>query len=1269
MRNSRRRLFSWILLIVTPVFASHVQAAGEQRSQVTAVQRPVAAHPAVAAHPEVAARESSSGAERLYTEYTRMPLRFERADRSNRAYDFIARGAGYAMFLSGGDATIVLGSQAATAPDVIRIALVGGQEWAGATGRHEFPGRANYFIGSDGREWRTDVPSYREVEYRSVYRGIDLVYYGSQHQLEYDFVVAPGARPSDIAFTVDGAERLSLDCDGNLVISTKTGELVHHAPVIYQKKDAVRQPVRGRYVIRRNGLVGFEVGNYDRRRPLVIDPVLSYSTYLGGSNQERSSGVAVDSAGAIVIVGETFSPDFPAPGVRSRLGDVFVAKLNPATSELDYVTYLGGNDYDTSHAMKLDAAGYVYVAGETFSFDFPTTPGAFQSLRSGFSDSFVVKLNPSGGMVYSTYLGGSNPDRAEGLAVDSTGRVHVAGWTASGDFPTAHPLQDSLGGDPVLRSTDGGITWTGFSTGLRVGYVNSFAIDPANPATIYAAADSGAFKSTNGGAAWTRAGEAITWPVKQLAIDGNTMFAATAVGVFRSQDGGNSWSGPSVSGDATSIAVIPGSPSTVYAGFGSNGFPPGVFVSTDGGDTWTETGVSSPVVAMSVSGNTVHVATQTGVVTNSGAGWSPETRLSWTMLCITADPSNPAVAYAAAFDGLFRTVNGGADWTPVFEFAGSLVMAVAISPSNPSRVYVVTFTNLMYSDDGGQIWDFGDAPNQTVFSIAVDPQTPTTLYLGTALGSDAFIATLSPDGSSLEYATYFGGSSSDDATDLALDANGNRYITGTTQSTDLPVLNALQPAAGGLMDVFVAKIGADGSLAYATYLAGFGSDYASKIAVDTSGQAHVAGLTLSTNFPVVNAFQPTMGGGFSDAFVSVLNPAGNGLVFSTFLGGNRMENDNTQSVGPSLAVTADGTTYVAGSTMSANFPRTADAIQSVYAGGIDDGYVAKIAPTGQLLFSTLIGGAGIDNVSAIAVDGLDTVVITGYTDSANWPVNNAFQPYGGSEDAFIARIALAASDSTLPTTSIALSGTPGLAGWYRSPVQVTLSASDGSDGSGVRQIAYRVNGGPLQTYGGPFVIAAQGMTTISAEATDNANNVETPPASASFMIDSIAPAISIASPQTRDYVHSDRVAVSFLVTDALSGVAGTPSAALDGVTMSGDTINLLTLSLGPHALTVAAQDVAGNPSTQSVSFRVVATFDSLLASLDAFAAQMNGPAYNNLRAKLTDAREAFRRGNITTARNKLGEVIDYCQRQSGQTISVVAASSLIADAQYVLGTL
>lgn len=220
MRNFRVRTFSWIAIIVTPVFASQVQASNEQRSRVTNAQRPVAA------------RASSAGAARPYTEYARMPLRFERAARlANGAYDFIARGAGYAMFLAGGDATVVLGSETAATPDVIRIRLVGGHEPADARGRHELRGRANYFIGSDRSEWRTGVPSYRQIEYQSVYHGIDLVYHGSQQELEYDFVVRPGARPSDIAFTVEGAERLSLDRAGNLVISTKAGELVHHAPI------------------------------------------------------------------------------------------------------------------------------------------------------------------------------------------------------------------------------------------------------------------------------------------------------------------------------------------------------------------------------------------------------------------------------------------------------------------------------------------------------------------------------------------------------------------------------------------------------------------------------------------------------------------------------------------------------------------------------------------------------------------------------------------------------------------------------------------------------------------------------------------------------------------------------------------------------------------------------------------------------------------------------------------------------------------------------
>jgi hypothetical protein len=221
----------------------------------------------------------------------------------------------------------------------------------------------------------------------------------------------------------------------------------------------------------------------------------------------------------------------------------------------------------------------------------------------------------------------------------------------------------------------------------------------------------------------------------------------------------------------------------------------------------------------------------------------------------------------------------------------------------------------------------------------------------------------------------------------------------------------------------------------------------------------------------------------------------------------------------------------------------------------------------------------------------------------------------------------------------------------------------------VRLIQYRVNNGPLETYTRPFTISQEGSTFVLAQATDNAGNVETPLPAAHIRVDTLAPAINITAPKARDYLHSDTLTAAFSVTDSGSGVSGAAIATLDGSVWTGNSVALLTLPLGPHTLAVSAVDVAGNPSQASVTFHVVATVDSMMASVNAFAAQMENSAYNNLTAKLTDASEALRRDNVKAARNKLEEVLNYCTRESGRAMTAGAASSLSADAAYVLGTL
>src|SRR5439155_446811 len=300
----------------------------------------------------------------------------------------------------------------------LRMTFLGANPDARVTGREELPGKANYFIGNDPAGWRTNVPTYARVRYEDLYPGIDLVYYGNQRQLEYDFVVRPSADPRRIELGFQGAQRLEVDPQGDLVLHTAAVAIRQHKPIIYQEVAGRRVEIPGGYVLRDGQRVGFHVAAYDTSLPLIIDPSLSYSTYLGGDGFDEGRGIAVDATGHAYVTGFTDSTNFPTTtGVFQTTfaegsGDAFVTQLNPAGSALVYSTYLGGSGFDTGLGLALGAGGTAYVTGNTDSADFPTTAGVFQTASGGGNDAFVTKLNSTGSapLVYSTYLGGTGFD-------------------------------------------------------------------------------------------------------------------------------------------------------------------------------------------------------------------------------------------------------------------------------------------------------------------------------------------------------------------------------------------------------------------------------------------------------------------------------------------------------------------------------------------------------------------------------------------------------------------------------------------------------------------------------------------------------------------------------------------------------------------------------------------------------------------------------------------------------------------------------------------
>ncbi|MBI2829078.1 MAG: SBBP repeat-containing protein, partial [Acidobacteria bacterium] len=400
--------------------------------------------------------------------------------------------------------------------------------------------------------------SYARVRYESVYPGVDLVYYGNQRQLEYDFVVAPGADPGAIKLAFEGARSIERDASGNLILRTAGGDLRMHKPVVYQEVGGVKRLIPGRYVVASKQQVGFHVAAYDRSKPLVIDPVLVYSTFLGGSGNDFGFRIAVDSAGNAYVTGGTDSTNFPGPGgiaapklgssAKGAGGDVFVTKLNPAGTALVYSTYLGGSGNDGGIGIAVDSAGNAYVTGTTNSADFPTTLGAFDVTFNGVQDVFVTKLNPAGSaLVYSTYLGGSGFERPNGIAVDSAGNAYVMGRTTStistnpllnfpttaGAFQTIAPGGDAFNPQDVfvtkLNPAGSALVYSTFLGGNRNDEGVGMAVDSAGNAYVTGFTTSTNFPTTAGAFAGTLGGPQDAF-VTKLDAAGSDLVYSTYLG-------------------------------------------------------------------------------------------------------------------------------------------------------------------------------------------------------------------------------------------------------------------------------------------------------------------------------------------------------------------------------------------------------------------------------------------------------------------------------------------------------------------------------------------------------------------------------------------------------------------------------------------------------------------------------------------------------------------------------------------------------------------
>jgi hypothetical protein len=439
------------------------------------------------------------------------PLSFEPNVGQAGGADFIAHGAGYALVLANGNLSLGLKSAAAPSStgvsELLQWHLTGANPAASAQAVDKLAAVSNYLIGNDRSQWHTNVPTYGKVQYPGVYPGIDLAYYGNQGELEYDFIVNPGAHSGAIRLGVQGAESLTLDAAGDLLLHTGGGDVLQKAPVAYQEVAGARRAVAARFVLQDNRTVGLAVGAYDASLPLVIDPVVQYSTYLGGAGTDVGTAIAMDSAGNAYVTGYTNSTNFPTAAAFQAANagndDAFVAKFN-AAGALVYSTYLGGAGIDHGNAIAVDSAGSAYVTGYTASTNFPTANPFQAAYGGGAADAFVTKLNPAGnGLVYSTYLGGADVDVGNGIAVDSAGSAYITGQTGSTDFPTANPFQAAFGGGirdsfvTKLNPAGHGLTYSTYLGGAGNDFGQGIAVDSAGSAYVTGYTNSTNFPTAN----------------------------------------------------------------------------------------------------------------------------------------------------------------------------------------------------------------------------------------------------------------------------------------------------------------------------------------------------------------------------------------------------------------------------------------------------------------------------------------------------------------------------------------------------------------------------------------------------------------------------------------------------------------------------------------------------------------------------------------------------------------------------------------------------
>lgn len=658
---------------------------------------------------------------------------------------FLSRGDGYTLFLTQEEAVLSLRQKQDQQPAIVRMKLAGANRNPEAVGEEKLPAKVNYFSGRDRTGWTSNIATYAKVKYREVYPGVDMVYYGNQRQLEYDFIVAPNRDPRQIRLNFSGIRNLALDNTGALLMETAEGQIRQQPPVAYQEFDGRRQPVTAAYVLKSQQEVGFELGNYDPQRTLVIDPIIDYSTYLGGSGQDMGNDIAVDANGLIYVTGWTASLNFPVEdaikGTLTGTVDAFISVINPSlgVNSLVSSTYWGqssGFGNTEGRAIAINSENHVLVAGITTAHTFPTTPGSLQPTYQSLSgtNGFLSKFDLSTGtLLYSTYLMGAGSDEPSDLAVDVKDRVYVAGRTTSTNFPITPSSAYQIN-----------------NAGIFDGFVMKLIPRGSTYALRYS----------------TYLGGHSTDSASNIAVDSNENVYLT--GSTQSND-------------------LLGTPQ--YDGFPVfNAYQPNHSAGDDAFVTKIDTkaiGSDSLAYSTYLGGN----GSENATVQHGGIAFDQTTS---SQVYVTGSTNSANFPLRDELDGTLAAYD-------VF------ITRIDTDLSGNDSLIYSTFLGGSGNDSGndiavdnwGRVYVTGATQSSNFPVVCGDAKGPST---------DGFVTMLDSGGSAILFSTHIGGDFIDEIYAIALDASGSAHVTGISYSWGFPFVNGFQPNPAGAGDAFVSTI-------------------------------------------------------------------------------------------------------------------------------------------------------------------------------------------------------------------------------------------------------------------------------------------------------------------------------------------------------------------------------------------------------------------------------------------------------------------------------